>query len=115
MVKLWEKVLVVGPSGFEIWLEVGRPRVWIENPEGPTAMTFTYINCGLIFFCLHPTAFVCLSFFVKSGSVNAIICLLLLSKVSPICCLCRKQTYVATKLCLEVGYMFVIQVSFESF
>ncbi len=42
MVKLWEKVLVVGPSGFEIWLEVGRPRVWIENPEGPTAMTFTY-------------------------------------------------------------------------
>jgi len=52
----------------------------------------------------------CVSVFSSKVEVS-----MLLSKVSPICCFCRKQTYVATKLCLEVGYMFVNQVSFESF
>jgi len=32
----------MGPSGFEILPKAERPRVGVENPEGPTCRPFSY-------------------------------------------------------------------------
>jgi hypothetical protein len=39
-----EKVLLAEPSGFEVPLQVGRPKEGAENSEGFNSETFTYIK-----------------------------------------------------------------------
>jgi hypothetical protein len=70
---VYEKVLVVGPSRFEIPLEAGRLRVKIENLEGPPIRTFTYVKRRLIFFYCHPITFMHLIFSTESEYYDAII------------------------------------------
>lgn len=99
MVKVQEKVLVVGPFGFENSLKVSRPRVWIKNLEGPTTRTFTYINRLPI--CHHPTAFMCLTFICRKWKCHCHHLLIAFVKSK----LMQRQNYVLRQvICLLIKF-----------